>query len=155
MGRAATKIALRKHGAPRSPLEIMLELIEGWKFNRFDGEKVAADLRQHRELWDGVVMLSEPGLMLRDIHDERGRSVWHADTLWISARKANLSALKKLVSAWEADMVRWTTESGEYELDRHRGAVARRVDPSARVSNVLWTSRTGSDDMVVFRLWWD
>lgn len=153
MVRAATRAPKKA----RSPLEIMLELIEGWKFNRFDGARVAADLRKHRDLWDGVLMLSDAGLMLRDIRSVPGRQepVWHADTLWISARKEHLAALKKVVRGWEADLVSWTTEGGEYQLDRYGGAVAKRVNPQARVSNVLWTSRDDVGELVVLRLWWD
>ncbi len=36
--------------------EIQLELIRRHQFNAFDGRKIAASLRQHRSLWEAVLM---------------------------------------------------------------------------------------------------
>jgi hypothetical protein len=70
--------------------EIQLELIRRRNFNAFNGERVAATLLKHRELWEAVMMdrlaISNPGLLptlgmlkLRDLpHGD-----WNVDTLYI------------------------------------------------------------------------
>jgi len=73
--------------------EIQLELIRRHRFNAFDGERVAAGLLDHRDLWEAVMMdrlaVSNPGRLpslgmvkLRDLpHGE-----WNVDTLYILTR---------------------------------------------------------------------
>lgn len=39
-----------------SPAAICLELIRRTKFNDFDGDRIAKDLREHRDLWKGAVL---------------------------------------------------------------------------------------------------
>jgi hypothetical protein len=73
--------------------EIQLELIRRSSFNAFDGEKVAASLLDHRDLWLAA-LLDHPGLpdytrpgtlllsgliKLRDVHD----NYWNVDTLFV------------------------------------------------------------------------
>ena len=36
--------------------DIQLELIRRWQYNAFDGERVAAKLWEHRDLWEAVMM---------------------------------------------------------------------------------------------------
>ena len=70
--------------------EIQLELIRRTQFNAFDGERVAAALMAHRDLWESVLMdrfcfsnaggLPSAGLIkLRDLAD----NYWNVDTLYI------------------------------------------------------------------------
>ncbi len=73
--------------------DIQLELLRRTRFNDLDGERVAASLLRHRELWlaalldrPGVPDYTEPdrlltaGLIkLRDL----GRNLWNADTLFL------------------------------------------------------------------------
>ena len=73
--------------------DIQLELLRRTRFNDLDGERVAASLLRHRELWlaalldrPGVPDYTEPGLLLtagliklRDLH----RNLWNADTLFL------------------------------------------------------------------------
>ena len=72
--------------------EIQLELIRRHTYNAFNGERVAASLLRHRDLWKAVMMdrfcLSNPGnlprmglIKLRDLpHND-----WNVDTLYILA----------------------------------------------------------------------
>jgi hypothetical protein len=73
--------------------DIQLELLRRTRFNDLDGERVAASLLLHRDLWraalldrPGVPDYTEPGLLLtagliklRDLH----RNLWNADTLFV------------------------------------------------------------------------
>jgi hypothetical protein len=73
--------------------EIQLELIRRRNFNAFDGERVAAALLEHRDLWEAVMMdrlaVSNPGKLpalgmvkLRDLPSDD----WNVDTLYILTR---------------------------------------------------------------------
>lgn len=84
---------MRKPLAEATCLDIQLELIRRRKFNAFSGERVAAALLEHRDLWDAVMMdrlaISNPGRLpslgmvkLRDL----ARNDWNVDTLYILAR---------------------------------------------------------------------
>jgi hypothetical protein len=73
--------------------DIQLELLRRTRFNDLDGERVAASLQRHLDLWraalldrPGVPDYTEPGLLLtagliklRDLH----RNLWNADTLFV------------------------------------------------------------------------
>jgi hypothetical protein len=75
--------------------EIQLELIRRTRFNEFDGEKIAAILAKHRDLWRAVLLdrfglpnyreptlhtMQASGLIkLRDLDD----NIWNADTLFV------------------------------------------------------------------------
>jgi hypothetical protein len=72
--------------------DIQLELIRRWQFNAFDGERVAAKLLEHRDLWESVMMdrlalsgfgdLPAMGLIkLRDLPYNE----WNVDTLYMLA----------------------------------------------------------------------
>ena len=147
--------SLRRQAAVEAtPQDTMLDLIDAWKFNAFDGRRVANDLRRHRALWDSILMLSEPGLMLRDLAGPR--PIWHADKLWILTKIDRMEPLKRVVSEWRADCLRWTTEDGEWSLeeDSETGKFkTKRVDKKARATDFVWDS--SNESAVVFFLWWD
>lgn len=76
--------------AEASIQDIQLELIRRRQFNAFDGQRVVDCLRQHRELWEAVMMdrlaISHPGTLptlglmkLRDLPQDD----WNVDTLYI------------------------------------------------------------------------
>lgn len=138
-----------------NPQDAMLSIIEHHKCNGFNGEKVVRDLRTNRHLWDSALMLSDPGLMLRDLAGDS--PYWNADTLWIMTKIDRMEPLKRIVSQWSHSLLRWTTNDGEWELvtDPETGKTkTKRVDKKARSSNFLWTSHD-EESNVVFRLWWD
>jgi hypothetical protein len=70
--------------------EIQLELIRRTQFNAFDGERVAAALKAHHDLWEAVLMerfgLSQPARLPRagliKLRDLAG-NYWNVDTLYI------------------------------------------------------------------------
>jgi hypothetical protein len=84
--------------------EIQLELIRRRRFNAFDGERVAATLWAHRDLWEAVMMdrlaISNPGhlpaLGMRKLRD-LPQDDWNVDTLYILTRnRANADRLAKI-----------------------------------------------------------
>ena len=59
--------------------ESQLELVRRRWFNQFDGPKIVANLRRHRDLWRAVIMDSRDLIKLRDLPG----NYWNADTLHI------------------------------------------------------------------------
>lgn len=91
--------------------EIQLELIRRTQMNAFDGERVARDLIEHRDLWIAVLMdrfgVSNPPRLpscsLIKLRDLDGND-WNVDTLFILAK--NVKSARKLASLrdpWIAD----------------------------------------------------
>lgn len=89
--------------------EIQLELIRRRRFNAFDGERVAAMLWAHRDLWEAVMMdrvaISNPGhlpvLGMRKLRD-LPRNDWDVDTLFILTRnRTNAERLAKIFNPRE------------------------------------------------------
>src|SRR5579862_2767376 len=107
---------------------LYLELIRRTKFNAFDGEKVAHDLVDHKNLWRSAAMWSYDSLItLRDLED----GYHNADTLYIVAAPGKERELEKLAHGWDADTVSYL---GEDEAQRLMGT---------------------SEDVSVLQCWWD
>jgi hypothetical protein len=73
--------------------DIQLELLRRTKFNELDGERIAANLLRHRDLWmaclldrHGTPNFDHPGYLLASglltLRDLPG-NIWNADTLFI------------------------------------------------------------------------
>jgi hypothetical protein len=112
--------------------DIQLELLRRTRFNALDGERVAASLLKHRDLWlaalldrPGVPNYAEPGrlltaglIKLRDLPD----NIWNADTLFLlTPTRRETEQLRQI--AEEED---WGGEVQVYEdqaeIDRALGA---------------------------------
>jgi hypothetical protein len=73
--------------------DIQLELLRRTKFNALDGERVAASLLRHRDVWlaalldrPGVPNYAEPGLLLMSELIKLGdlpENLWNADTVFV------------------------------------------------------------------------
>jgi len=133
---------------PKIPLgeasfqEIQLELIRRRKFNAFDGQRVAAMLLKHRDLWEAVMMdrlaISNPGrlpslgmIKLRDLLDDD----WNVDTLYILTR--NHENAQKLAEI--------------FRMDRWGGMVDVHTDPED-VDCALGGAEPGQ---AIVSIWWD
>jgi hypothetical protein len=144
----ATATRTSSEGDVLSPLggaslqEIQLELIRRRRFHAFDGERVAARLRQHRDLWEAVMMdrlaISHPGslptlglMKLRDL----AKDEWNVDTLYILAR--NEKDAEKLAE--------------EFKRGRLGGMVDIHAKPE-EVDNALGGAAPGQ---VIVSVWWD
>jgi hypothetical protein len=122
--------------------DIQLELIRRWEYNAFDGQRVAAKLVEHRDLWDAVLMdrlaISNPGslpamglIKLRDLQ----YNDWNVDTLYILARDA--AAAKQLAEVF--NMEDW-------------GGMLQVHDDPQDVESALGSGR---EQRVVLAIWWD
>jgi hypothetical protein len=125
--------------------DIQLELLRRTTFNALDGERVAASLLAHRDLWlaalldrPGVPNYAEPSLLLtsgliklRDLPD----NYWNADTLYILTRTRELA--RRLTRIAEEED--WGGEvrvfEGQQEIDRALG--------------------TGREEHGLLSVWWD
>lgn len=97
--------------------ELNFELMKEATFNSYDGEKVVKDLKEHEDLWEGVVMdrsgyvkPNQPDysdvinlIKLRDI----SQGYWNIDTLYIIPNPGKEDKLEMLAKTWEADEVSW------------------------------------------------
>lgn len=122
--------------------DIQLELIRRRQFNAFEGERVAAALYEHADLWDAVMMdrfaLSDPGklpslglIKLRDLpYDE-----WNVDTVYILAR--DKEAGRKLAEI--------------FNMEEWGGMVSVHDDPDDVDSALGGPLR----EKVVLSIWWD
>jgi hypothetical protein len=128
-----------------SAQDIQLELLRRTQFNALDGERVAASLLAHRDLWlaalldrPGVPNYAEPGLLLtagliklRDLPD----NFWNADTLFILTRtREQARQLARL--AEEED---W---GGEVQVFEDQEEIDRALG-------------TGRQEYGLLSLWWD
>jgi serine protease inhibitor len=122
--------------------DIQLELIRRWQYNAFDGERVAAKLWEHRDLWEAVMMdrlaLSNPGrlpamglIKLRDLPYNE----WNVDTLYILA--PDKEAAKKLAEIF--NMENW-------------GGMVQVHDDPRDVDSALGGGR---EERAVVAIWWD
>ena len=85
--------------------ELQLELIKTWKFNMFDGEKIAADLIAHQEIWRGAITMKFYWTLLPLLGIDKG--YWAVDTLYITPQSGCEDELWKLAKTWYADDVHW------------------------------------------------
>lgn len=122
--------------------EIQMELIRRTRFNAFDGERVAASLARHRDLWQAVLLdrfcFSNPGklpamglIKLRDLPYD----VWNADTLYMLA--PNEQAARRIAEIMEEEG--WC---GEVYVHADREDVERALG-------------SGPEERAVVRVWWD
>src|SRR5438132_1576736 len=125
--------------------DIQLELLRRTKFNALDGERVAASLFRHRDLWlaalldrPGVPNYAEPGLplmsgliKLRDLPD----NFWNADTLFVLTQTHEQA--RELARIAEED--EWAGDVYVYENQEEiDGALG-----------------TGRDEYGLMSVWWD
>ncbi len=124
--------------------DIQLELLRRTKFNALDGERVAASLLAHRDLWlaalpdrPGVPNYAEPGLLLtagliklRDLPD----NYWNADTLFVLTRTHEQA--RQLARIAEED---W-------------GGEVRVFDDQKEIDRALGTGR---QEYGLMSVWWD
>lgn len=122
--------------------DIQLELIRRRKFNAFDGERVAAQLWQHRGLWESVMMdrlaLSNWGkppamglIKLRDLpYDD-----WNVDTLFILTLDA--SCARQLAEVFKME---------------DSGGMVSVYENSEDVDSALGSGR---EKRAIVAVWWD
>ena len=122
--------------------DIQLELIRRRKFNAFDGERIAAQLWEHRELWEAALMdrlaLSNWGqppanglIKLRDLSSDD----WNVDTLFILSHDA--ACAKKLAEIFKMD---------------ESGGMVSVYDDSEAVDLALGSGR---EERAIVSIWWD
>ena len=122
--------------------DIQLELIRRWQYNAFDGERVAAKLWEHRDLWEAVMMdrlaISDPGrlpamglIKLRDLPYNE----WNVDTLYILT--PDKEAAKRLAEIFK--MEEW-------------GGMVQVHDDPRDVNSALGSGR---EERAVVAIWWD
>jgi hypothetical protein len=104
--------------------DIQLELIRRTQYNAFDGERVAASLLKHRDLWLAVILdrfghanYAEPRLLLTSslikLRDLSG-NFWNADTLFVLTKtKQNAKEFARI-----ADEEGWAEEIHVYDDDK-------------------------------------
>lgn len=114
--------------------EIQLELIRRCRINFLDGEKVAASLVKHRDLWLAAY-LDQTGfsalLKLRDLP----AGEWNVDTLFVLTKtldKAKLLAQIAEDEEWEADDV--VVYDNQEELKEKLGT----SHPDSFIVSVWW-----------------
>ena len=89
--------------------ELNLELIRRASFNNFNGAKVAEDLLNNHNLWEGAIIDREGYshsinlIKLRDISDND----WNVDTLFILPLRGQEQPLEELAANWNADELSW------------------------------------------------
>ena len=125
--------------------EIQLELLRRTRFNALDGERVAASLLAHRELWLAVLLdragvpdYSKPSRLLvlglvklRDLPD----NFWNADTLFVQTETwAQAGELARIAEEedWGGEVC---VHKSQEEIDRALG--------------------TGRDEYGLLTVWWD
>ena len=125
--------------------EIQLELLRRTTFNALDGERVAASLLAHRELWLAVLLdraglpdYSKPSrllllglIKLRDLPD----NFWNADTLFVLTETwAQAGQLARIAEEedWGGEVY---VHKSQEEIDRALG--------------------TGRDEYGLLTVWWD
>jgi hypothetical protein len=87
-----------------SPQELQLELIRVTSANEFDGARVAADLRAHRELWQAAALGPEDiGATLVYL----AMDVIAAASVYILASGSDDDALMRLAEGWSASSLTW------------------------------------------------
>jgi hypothetical protein len=113
--------------------DIQLELIRRTRFNAFGGERVAASLRAHRDLWTAAI-LDRPGtrmgglIKLRDL----SANLWNADTLFVLCTTP--VAARQLAAVAEAED--WGGEAQVYGNAEAENALGGR--PGCGVLSVWW-----------------
>jgi hypothetical protein len=136
------------HSLPPEPLllteasvqEIQLELIRRHQYNAFDGRKIVRSLRQHRSLWEAVLM-DRPGILSRDGTSNSGliklrdlsSNYWNVDYLFIltqTLQQAQEIARIAEQEEWLAD------EISIWEDEKKRSYALGTSDPGYIVS--LW-----------------
>lgn len=143
--------------------DVFLGLIARTKFNRFDGARIAGDLRRHPALWDAV-LFSRPdaGITLRDIPSGH----YNADRVMLlttAEPKVRWMDLVSIVRGWETDSItvylpqRRVLKAGRYDGDdggddNYRLRNLRK--PAETLGNVLASSRS-NETRAVIDLWWD
>lgn len=134
--------------------EIYLSLIQaGGRWNRFDGRRIASELRQNRQLWRAVIIAREPNVLnglpgtelcnrvnlvtLRDL--PVGRT--NLDSLFLLAEPGRQDALECLARSWSCDELVWVTQ-GE----------------ALRAMGVNWMAYPDypqDEPRFLLELWWD
>ena len=122
--------------------DIQLELIRRHQYNAFDGEKVAAKLWEHRDLWDAVMMdrlaISSPGrlpsmglIKLRDLPD----NLWNVDTLYSLA--ASKGAGERLAEIFNMEIgAAWSACTPTRKMSTAHWAAAAKSAPSSRSGGI-------------------
>lgn len=125
--------------------EIQLELLRRTQFNAMDGERIAASLLRHRDLWIAA-LLDRPGLpdftnprrllmsgliKLRDLSE----NFWNVDILYVLTR-----------SAKEAHALLRIAEDEEW------GGMPHVIEDREEVDRALGG---GDGEEAVLRVWWD
>jgi hypothetical protein len=109
--------------------ELNLELIAAATFNNFDGDKVAEDLLNNKDLWKSCIMTRENNslITLRDLEDNE----WNTDTLFILAEPGEENNLKFLADNWQADEISWLNqEQTNFRLGQY--------GPICKVLKIWW-----------------
>lgn len=138
------------HAGPNVAQALNLALLANASFNALDGERVAADLLAHPDLWlaavidraayryDGVVgalARSEAvdWIKLRDLPD----GYWNVDTLFVLAADdpEKNRALDELAQGWGADELDWLDDDPGVRREFRPLAGGR---PAPRVLRVWW-----------------
>jgi hypothetical protein len=91
-----------------SPQEVQLELLRITKSNELDGERVAADLRQHSELWKAVALHQPEDIGVTLVYLTSGDVA--ADAIYILSSGRDDEALLRLADGWSSSGITWEDE---------------------------------------------
>ncbi len=93
--------------------DLQLKLIRLSSHNALDGEMVADDLENNRDLWRAAYLTREycPLIQLRDLPAGH----WNADTIFLLPAPGQEKGLRKMAEKWRGDTVAWLggEEAGE------------------------------------------
>jgi hypothetical protein len=95
--------------------ELQLEMIRRVRHNDCDGQRIVADLLDHQELWESVMMDAGCGSMvhLRDLPFNQ----WNVDTLFIVASDGkSAEKLARLAEDWNPDNIDLLYETATDDL---------------------------------------
>lgn len=131
-------VAVAAEPSPPSIQDLYLELIRRTTFNACDGNQIAHDLEQTRDLWNAAIMVMDgrPGFTLRDMR--RGSNVHTVDTLYVVCPSLESArGIAALATTWGVD---------DNNID---------MLPANESAAFLGVGRPLAAGQVVVKCWWD
>ncbi len=137
-----------------SAQEIYLRLLEaGRQCGSFDGPRVSADLRAHKQLWQAAIVTRQPrvlsGTPVTELHHrvdlivlrDLPKDLVNLDHLFVIPEPGQQDALEQLAHGWLADELVWIARR---EASRALGA-----------SKFQFPEFPADEQRFLLSLWWD